>query len=76
MIAPQQIPAVARALNDNSSTILGAVGQLFGMGEPQRNTLSRSGVPWWVLVTVGATAGVIAGVKAQRRWPQQLTIIP
>lgn len=72
MINPAQIREYAKAAESGSPALVHAVGRVFGLGQAERDALSKGAVPGWVLVTLGITAGFVAGVQVYRRWPSKV----
>ncbi len=67
-IPVQDIAAVAK---HGSPGMLHAAGRIFGLGQAEQQALVRGRLPRWLLFTVGIGGGVLLGIYADRRWPQQ-----
>lgn len=68
-IPPQMVAQVAA---NGSPELLSAVGRLFGFGDAEQRALVRGEFPRWSFFVLGAAVGVVAGVLAQRRFPEQV----
>jgi hypothetical protein len=63
---------VARAASDGSPAVVKAAGRLLGLGAEERDALARDGVPGWAWAVIGVGAGIVAGVRIYRRWPNKV----
>lgn len=74
MIDPTRIDygRVASVARDGSPLLLQALGRLYGIGPTERRALGSNGtgVPTWAWVTLALGAGVIAGTRIQKAFPQ------
>lgn len=60
---------------EGSPTVLHAVGRAFGMGQAERDALSKGAFPVWLWIVLGGVAGVAVGVQVQKRWPNKVAKI-
>lgn len=62
---------VAHAAQHGSPAVLKAVGRLVGLSDTEREALAGGRVPGWFWGVLGLGIGVVAGVRAYRKWPRQ-----
>lgn len=75
MIDPQHIrfaEQAASAAHSGSPVVVEAVGRIFGLSGADRDQLVSTGVPPWAFFALGITAGIVAGVRLQRKWPEAM----
>lgn len=66
---------IERIARDGSPLLLQAVGRVFGLGPQERAALGHNGMgglPTWTWVTLVLAAGVVIGVRVDRRWPGKI----
>jgi len=56
--------------SSGSPALLQFVGRAFGLGQAERNALSKGNIPGWVWATFGLLGGFAIGVQVYKRWPQ------
>jgi len=55
---------------NGSPAILSGVGRLFGLGQVEQQALVQTGIPRLAILAFGIGFGVLAGIYAEREWPQ------
>jgi hypothetical protein len=72
MLNATQLRDFAKTAESGSPALVHAFGRVFGLGQAERDALSKGAVPGWALVTLGLAAGFVAGVQVYRRWPSKV----
>jgi len=63
---------LAEIATNGSPVLLHAVGRMFGLGQVERQSLFANGLPRWSVYLLVASAGLIAGAYAHKRWPREV----
>lgn len=56
---------------NGSPALLSAAGRMLGLGQAETSALTKGKIPAWFWITMGVGAGIFAGVRAYRMWPEK-----
>lgn len=63
---------VQKLTESGSPALLHMVGRAFGLGQAEREALSKGSFPGWFWAVSGLVAGFVVGVQVYRRWPSKV----
>ncbi len=76
MIDPSRLDytQVAHVAKNGSPLLLQALGRLAGLGPSERDAFGGDGkgVPMWAVAALCLGAGIVAGARIQKAWPEKV----